>query len=161
MSGPATGPTQLDVNWTSLILPADNGGSPVLSYNLQYDNATAAVNWTDVVGLSPASVSTQVIVSSTVVSGAMYGFRVRASNIFGWGPYSLVTYIQAAREPGVPIAPTTSIDSVSGGVAIAWTAPDARGSNITSFKIEIESKTGSIWSTAAACDGTNQTVISA
>jgi len=161
VSGPATGPTQLDVNWSSLITPVSNGGSAILSYNLQYDNATAAVTWTDVVGLSPASLATEVIVSSGVVSGSEYGFRVRASNIFGWGPYSLVTFIQAAREPGIPLAPVTSIDPVAGGVAIAWTAPDARGSALTSFLIEIADVTGLVWSTAAACDGTSPTVIAA
>jgi len=53
----------------------------------------------------------------------------------------------------MPLAPVTSIDSVAGGVAIAWTAPDARGSVITSFKIEIANKLGTTWSTDAACDG--------
>ena len=62
---------------------------------------------------------------------------MRARNIFGWGPYSPVTQIQAAREPGLPEAPVTSIDPASGGVTITWTAPDARGSNITDYKIEI------------------------
>jgi len=90
-----------------------------------------------VIGLAPDSVATSVIVSSQVVSGSIYGFRVRARNIFGWGPYSSVTEIKAAREPGVPVAPVTSIDSASGGVTIAWTAPDARGDTITSYKIEI------------------------
>jgi hypothetical protein len=50
--GILTGPTQLDVKWLALDLYTA-GGSPVLSYNLQYDNATAAVTWTDVVGLAP------------------------------------------------------------------------------------------------------------
>jgi len=140
--GSATGPTQIDVNWSALTIAADYGGSSVLSYHLQYDNGTNAVTWRDVIGLAPDSLATSVIVSSNVVSGTQYGFRVRARNIFGWGPYSAVTYIKAAREPGVPIAPTTSIDSATGGVAIAWTAPDARGDTITAYLIEIADKTG-------------------
>jgi len=64
--GSATGPTQLDVNWSSLTTPAD-GGSAVLSYHLQYDNGTAAVTWTDVVGLAPDSLAITVIVSSAVL----------------------------------------------------------------------------------------------
>ena len=97
--------------------------------------------------------------SSEIVSGTVYGFRVRARNIFGWGPYSTVTEIKAAREPGMPAAPVTSIDPVAGGVAIAWTAPDARGDTITAYKIEIANKAGTDWFTEATCLGTDPTVI--
>ena len=137
--GILTGPTQLDVYWTALNL-YDAGGSPVLSYHLQYDNNTAATTWLDVVGLAPDSMLLTVIVSTNVQSGAMYGFRVRARNIFGWGPYSQVTYIQAAREPDQPVPPTTSIDASTGGVVITWTAPSARGAAITAYQIEIANK---------------------
>ena len=130
-----------------------------MSYHLQYDDGTAAVTWTDVIGLAPDSVATTVIVSSDVISGTSYGFRVRARNIFGWGPYSTVTYIQAAREPDVPVAPVTTIDAATGGVTITWIAPSDRGSVITSYKIEIADKTGTTWSTDASCDGTATTVI--
>ena len=150
--GILTGPTQLDVYWTALNL-YDAGGSQVLSYHLQYDNATAAVTWLDVVGLAPDSMLLTVIVSSQVVSGDMYGFRVRARNIFGWGPYSQVTYIQAAREPAKPLAPVTSIDAATGGVVITWTAPSARGQAITAYKIEFANKAQTAWSEVATCDG--------
>lgn len=105
--------------------------------------------------------ATGIIVSSEIVSGTVYGFRVRARNIFGWGPYSAVTEIKAAREPGVPAAPVTSIDPVTGGVTIEWTAPDARGDSITAYKIEIADKTGTTWSTESTCLGTDPEVISA
>jgi hypothetical protein len=127
---------------------------------LQYDNGTYATHWLDVVGLAPDSLATTVIVSSEVVSGTVYGFRVRAKNIFGWGPYSNVTEIKAAREPGKPIAPVTSIHPVAGGVAINWTAPDARGDTITAYKIEIAAKNGT-WFTESYCNGTDPDVITA
>lgn len=98
----------------------DAGGSVILSYHLQYDNATAATTWLGVVGLAVDSMDLTVIVSTNVVSGDNYGFRVRAKNIFGWGPYSQVSYIQAAREPDQPLAPVTSIDAGNGGVVITW-----------------------------------------
>ena len=155
--GSSTGPAQLEVNWSSLTTPND-GGSPVLSYHLQYDSGTSATSWTDVIGLSPDSLLLTFTVSSNIDSGTLYGFRVRARNIFGWGPYSTPTYIKAAREPGVPLAPTTSIDSATGGLAISWVAPDARGDAITAYKIEIADKAGTTWSTASSCDGTSTTV---
>ncbi len=109
----------------------------MLSYNLQYDNATAATTWFDVIGLSPDSLLTSVIVSTGVVPGSQYAFRVRARNIFGWGPFSDVTYIQAARAPDAPLAPVTSIDAATGGLVITWQAPNNAGSAITSYVINI------------------------
>jgi len=88
--GSLTGPTQIDVYWSAITTPQD-GGSPVTSYHLQYDNGTNANNWTDIVGLSPDSKATSILVTSNLESGTVYGFRVRAKNIFGWGNYSLVT----------------------------------------------------------------------
>ncbi|MEI7746939.1 MAG: hypothetical protein WCJ28_05325, partial [Actinomycetota bacterium] len=80
---------------------------------------------------------------------------MRARNIFGWGPYSLVTQIKAAREPGTPLAPVTSIDAATGHFAIEWTAPDARGDAITAYLLEIADKTGLVWNTEnATCDAT-------
>lgn len=61
--GTETGPAQIQVNWSSLSTPED-GGSPVLSYHLQYDNGTNADTWVDVIGLTPDSLATTVIVSS-------------------------------------------------------------------------------------------------
>ncbi len=61
--GILTGPTQLDVKWLELT-GTNTGGSPILSYHLQYDNATNAVTWLDVVGLAPDSMLLNVIVST-------------------------------------------------------------------------------------------------
>jgi hypothetical protein len=74
-----------------------------------------------------------------------------------------VTEIQAAREPGVPEAPVTSIDPATGGVTITWVAPDARGSDITDYKIEIADATrpieNALWYVRnATCNGSDTTV---
>lgn len=80
------------------------------------------------------------LVTSNVESGSLYAFRVRAKNIFGWGPYSEPAIIQAAREPDQPLAPITSIDSSTGSVVITWQAPSARGDAITAYTVEIQNK---------------------
>ena len=159
-SGANTGPTQLDVHWSSLDL-YNAGGSPVLSYDLQYDNATAATTWFDVVGLSPASLLTSVIVSTGVVPGHQYAFRVRARNVFGWGPFSAVTYIQAARAPAAPVAPVTAIDAATGGLVITWQAPNDAGATITAYVIQIADATTTTWSTVASCDGSAPLIVAA
>ena len=158
--GVLTGPTQLDVHWSSLAL-IDAGGSAVLSYDLQYDNATAASTWLDVIGLSPNSLLTSVIVSSGVVPGAQYAFRVRARNIFGWGPFSAVTYIQAACAPAAPLSAVTSIDPATGGVVITWTAPNNDGSVISAYLIEIANVAGTAWSSVSTCNGSDPSVVAA
>jgi hypothetical protein len=131
----------------------------VLSYNLQYDNATAATTWFDVIGLSPDSLVTSVIVSTGVVPGSQYAFRVRARNIFGWGPFSDVTYIQAARAPDAPLAPVTSIDAATGGLVISWQAPNNAGSAINAYVINIQHATAGTWHTVSSCTGANPLVV--
>jgi len=131
----------------------------VLSYNLQYDNATAATTWFDVIGLSPDSLVTSVIVSTGVVPGSQYAFRVRARNIFGWGQFSDVTYIQAARAPDAPLAPVTSIDAATGGLVISWQAPNNAGSAINAYVINIQHATAGTWHTVSSCTGANPLVV--
>jgi|SanBayMetagenome_1026888.scaffolds.fasta_scaffold14489_3 hypothetical protein len=121
-----------------------------------YDNATSGNEWFDIVGLDPNVIASTFTVTTGVVEGEAYGFRVRARNIFGWGPNSTVTTVYAAREPEQPDAPTTSIDADTGGMAIAWDAPADRGADITEYRIEIL-KAGSNpeeWLTTSHCDGT-------
>lgn len=156
---PATGPTEIHVYWSPLTTDIKRGGSAIVSYHLQFDDGTNLITWTDVIGLTPDSLATSVVVSSTVVSGTVYGFRVRARNIFGWGPYSAVSYIKAARMPATPLAPVTSINVEDGGVAVAWTAPDARGSPITNYTIVIKASDGTWAEALPYCDGSNATVI--
>ena len=133
----------------------------MLSYGLQYDNATAATTWFDVVGLSPASLLTSVIVSTGVVPGSQYAFRVRARNVFGWGPFSPVTYIRAARAPAAPVAPVTAIDAATGGLVITWQAPNDAGATITAYVINIADATTTSWSPVASCDGSDPLIVAA
>ena len=159
--GVLTGPDQIDVYWDPLTTASGTGSSPILSYHLQYDNGTAATNWFDVVGLAPDSLATGILVSSHLESGTVYGFRVRARNIFGWGLPSLVTQIKAAREPGTPLAPVTTIDPIHGDLAIDWAAPDARGDAITAYWVEIADRTGVWHNETATCDGSTSPIVTA
>jgi len=120
-----------------------------------YDNATDGNEWFDIVGLDPNVIASTYTVSTRVVEGQYYGFRVRARNIFGWGPNSTVTTVHAAREPDQPEAPTTSIDADTGGMTISWTAPPARGSAIDRYRIEIlvAGSNPEQWLETDDCDG--------
>jgi hypothetical protein len=82
-----TDSTQLVVNWSSLSSPED-GDSAVLSYSLEYDDASAGAIWTKLIGFSSDSLLTTFTVSTSVTAGEIYLFRYRAKNIHGWGEYS-------------------------------------------------------------------------
>ena len=76
----ATTTSQLVVTWSTLSL-ADSGYSTVISYNLQYDVGTNGASWVDLTGSTTDYVLLQYIVSSNVVAGRTYLFRIRAKNI--------------------------------------------------------------------------------
>jgi len=111
-----------------------------------------------VIGLSPNSLALSVIVTSGIEAGKKYAFRVRARNIFGWSKfYSNIAYLQAAKIPEPPAAPTTAVSSDPnelGGVEITWIAPYNNGEAITDYMIEIAKK-GVVdeWATVTSCNG--------
>lgn len=94
-SGSSTSSSQIEVTWTALTTAAETGGASITSYHLQWDAGTNTT-WSDVVGLSPSYTSTSVILSTSIVSGNTYYFRVRAKNAQGWGSYSSTSSIKAA-----------------------------------------------------------------
>lgn len=94
-SGSSTSSSQIEVTWTALSTAAETGGASITSYHLQWDAGTNTT-WSDVVGLSPSYTSTSVILSTSIVSGNTYYFRVRAKNAQGWGSYSSTSSIKAA-----------------------------------------------------------------
>lgn len=119
------------------------------------------MTWTDVVGFDPAFTHLTTTLSSYITSGVTYQFRVRASNIHGFGTFSDVVSIKAAQIPSQVSTPTTSIDNVSGKLKIEWSAPHDGYQAITSYLIEIADNTSATWTPdVAACPGTNPAVLS-
>ncbi len=81
---------------------ADIGGSPLLSYNLQYtsdsSNLVETWIWVDILGGEslPSSLLTSYTLTTAIVGGESYKFRVRAKNIWGYGGFSNIITIKAA-----------------------------------------------------------------
>ncbi len=69
----------------------------MLSYNLQWDYGTNGTEWDDLIGNPVHSLSTSFVVNT--MAGQYYGFRVRASNIYGFGAFSEVYSFKASQEP--------------------------------------------------------------
>lgn len=78
------------------MLASENGGSAILSYELQIYN-TSLSNWISLVGGSDSfSLQNSFIATKGISKGKTYQFRYRAWNINGAGPFSNVGYITAA-----------------------------------------------------------------
>lgn len=92
---PSSTESQIVVTWSPLTLPADTGDSTILSYNLEWDFGSG---YQSLIGLSTNSLATSFTVSS-VSAGTSYNFRLKAKNIYGFGPYSSVTTIVASGIP--------------------------------------------------------------
>lgn len=72
------------------------GGSPILSYNLQFDNNTST--FITLIGENPDNLLLT-YTRSGLLSNRIYGFRYRVRNKHGWGPLSNIIYIRAATLP--------------------------------------------------------------
>jgi len=79
-----------------LDLDIQNGGSAILSYNLQWNAGSGEVN-VNLAGYSTAYLHSFLTVTSGVTAGALYNFRYRARNVYGWGEFSDQVTIKAAR----------------------------------------------------------------
>lgn len=131
--GDGTSSSQIVVNWTA---PANDGGSSIISYNLQYDQGTSGVSWTDLTGVDTDYTSLSTTVSD-VSAGGSYLFRVRAENLQGFGEFSNTETIEAVQAPDDIANPvTTSIVDTS--VKFTWDAPFNGGQTITSYTLEVK-----------------------
>lgn len=67
--------------------------------------------------------------------------------MWGWGAYSDVTQIVAARRP-LPIASMTSeVDEETGNFKVMWSLADNQGSSLTETTLQVWSTTQEQWIT--------------
>jgi len=86
------------VTWDALSAP-DNGDSDVISYELVWDEGSLGATWTSLVGLVTRSTDLEYTVGTGITTGDTYQFKLRAENIYGWGPYSTAVSIIASDIP--------------------------------------------------------------
>lgn len=80
--------------------PAD-GGSALLSYELQMDDGLGG-DFVTLVGYTPNTMVTHYTVPEGILKGRVHRFRYRAKNSVGWGPYSEEASILPATVPSAP-----------------------------------------------------------
>lgn len=90
--------------------PTSDGGSPIISYELQVYDLDIGL-WVSLIGNSTKkSLTTEFLFSQStfgkpIVKGRTYVFKYRALNINGAGLFSDEGYLTAAQRPGSPPAP--------------------------------------------------------
>jgi hypothetical protein len=83
---------------------AQNGGSPVLSYELQMDNGKGG-DFASYIGGTAPSLETRITIEENINSGGIFRFRFRAANVQGWSDYSPIAHVKAATTAQRPPAP--------------------------------------------------------
>ena len=143
-----------------MVLPdvddSKTGGSPIISYNLQWDSGTGTQFYT-IYG-EPTNSMTQAYVENRVSGGSAYQFRYRVKNIHGWSDYSSVL----EAYPGVvPEAPFDIITENSGkSVKVSWSEPYNGGDNIFAYKVEIQHALEGFSEELVSCDGSKTAIVS-
>ena len=147
---------QIEVEWDLLSAP-NNGDSEIISYHLVWDAGTGTTT-VALVGL----VSDYTLGSYTATTGVQMGdpylFKVRARNVYGWGPYSPEVEIVASDVPSQMQVATTSIEGTA--ARISWTAPSSNGEALSSYEVLVLHSDGTTFSEeAVSCSGSDSTII--
>lgn len=94
----------------------------------------------------------QVSVSAGVVSGLVHGFRYRAVNRQGGGPWSDTGYFKAANVPTQMASVQTLLQGTD--VRIQWQEPSSGSEPILFYKVEVHSADG-VFREVSECDGSD------
>ena len=92
-------------------------------------------------------------VSSGILKGFLYTFRLQAKNIYGWGAYSTTTDFAAAGVPYKMDPPVTAVDPSDGlKILTTWVAPYDNSDAISAYKIRFLAFDGVFYETSE-CSG--------
>ncbi len=154
----ATTTSQLVIDWTAITADAATGGSAITSYGVYWDAGTSGSSYVALAGVASTYTSTTYTQSTGITAGSTYKFYLMAQNVWGWSPIGSVLSIVAATVPDQMDTVTTSIDSSTGGVIIAWNEPSLNSGAILSYSIEIANGANTTWTASASCDGSDATI---
>lgn len=129
--GADTNETSIQVNWFGLS-GNETGGAAITSYNLQTDTGSNGTTWTNIA----SQLDLTFVLTEINAPGVTYQFRVRAENIYGFGPFSDSIAIKTPTAPSATSVPLTVIDK-EGNIRISWNRPEDGGSPITGFTVQI------------------------
>ena len=131
-----TSESRIDFKWDPLVTHTETGGTPILSYNVQWDRGFSGIIFFDLAGYSSDFMLTTYSATAKITKGRVYYVRVRAKNYWGWGPFSTVMQIKASTAPDKMSGVKTYIDQLTGGIRVEWNKPYENSDTITAYKIE-------------------------
>ena len=150
LTATADGRTTINLRWTA---PADNGGSAITGYELQFsENKTPRV-W---IQLGGGNITGMSYAHTGRSAGTRYHYRLRASNNRGSSDWTseMSARTAAAMGPGRPTGLTATADGQT-KIKLSWTAPtNDGGAAITGYRIDIQRST---WVILVANTGTTDT----
>lgn len=138
------GAGKVNVVWTA---PADDGGSPVTDYRVEY-SANGGKTWTTFNdGTSPFA-GAEV---TGLTNGTAYVFRVAAVNAVGAGTASAASVAATPKAATLAGAPSNvkGIASGTGRVTVSWAAPTTGADQVTNYRIEylLDNGSSATWKT--------------
>lgn len=148
--------------------PDDNGGSPVLEYEVELDGNLARIssngsNSSDTVN-SNGNSSRMVVYRGKelncdlkqLLPGEQYLVQVRAYNRIGAGAWSdLLKFFAGAAPPNTPKPPHIVIKSPT-HLLLQWEEPVTNGKPVTEYRLEMSSTDHSLDAFQVAYQGSNQ-----
>eukprot|EP00163_Fabomonas_tropica_P008489 TRINITY_DN181_c0_g1_i1.p1 TRINITY_DN181_c0_g1~~TRINITY_DN181_c0_g1_i1.p1 ORF type:complete len:3977 (-),score=642.26 TRINITY_DN181_c0_g1_i1:114-12044(-) len=132
------------ISWTA---PADDGGLPILGYNL-YSNISSSAG--PLLSLANTTGTGTSFTHSGLSPSTTYQYQVAARNSLGLSVLSSLASVTLA-DPSAPNAPTSlsSTAQTSSTVKLSWSAPSANGAPITKYEVYSDSAAGGAVSTLA------------
>jgi len=117
--------TTISVSWSK---PVDNGGSPVIGYQLRW-RASGAADWNEERLLATANPYSL----TGLAGGAKHEFALAAITDIGTGPFSTIASATTGAVPGAP-----TLGAVTGGdrsAVVSWTPPTTTNGTITGYTV--------------------------
>lgn len=133
------------IRWVALVAPL-SGNSPVLTYNLFWNNGQGEIN----IELADSLITEYSLTGLT--GGTFYKFQVRASNIYGYGERSDVSIIEASDVPDVMAIMSTRIEGTK--FQFEWTSPIDNFDPVDEFELMIRKADGTFYRDTVNCPGT-------
>jgi sugar lactone lactonase YvrE len=127
----------LSVAWTA---PANNGGSAITDYRVEYRTSPSGT-WTVFSdGVSTATTTT----ITGLTNGTAYDVRISAINAIGTGSASTAVTATPGVAPGAPTG--LIVTSASGQLTATWTAPaDNGGAAVSDYAVEYRTSPSGTW----------------
>jgi len=150
LSAVATSPTTVNLSWAT---PTNNGGTSIIGYKVQRQNAcTGSFN---VISSNTGNAST-IYTDSGLTANTCYNYTVASINTVGTGSTSS-TANATTHSPFQPPPPPTNLKEntkSTSQIDLLWTAPTGV---VTGYKIEQESPVGNGFGTINANTGNSTT----